>query len=212
MSLSSTDMENKRSAYILCSLSSSSFSGDYFSRLFYFCEVNNIFLTVIMLDELEIINQTVINNLDIAKAKQKVQSLKRKISSSLDTNSKYLSSVAKWATYKSIPFIMKCSELCSELYNSNLSFRNNCRNQIFKNLHPILREKNISRKDNKNLDKLSKYLISEISLKFYLINSKGFNFEIAPKSEMELMQNIYNNKYPELTNLLSNKIEFIVFP
>jgi len=81
------------------------------------------------------------------------------------------------------------------LYREKKKFKNECNNQVFKNLDPILRRLGIYNRRFRLVEILSEYLIIEIALKVYFTQEHGVRFEVALNDEMPIVQKMFSGKF-----------------
>lgn len=91
-------------------------------------------------------------------------------------------------------------------YSRNDHFRNHVRNQIYRNLYPVLKRRQI-RKSDKILTDLADYLLFEIALKLFIAGENIADIEYAREPEMQIIESIYAGQYPQLQNLATRRLE-----
>jgi hypothetical protein len=96
-----------------------------------------------------------------------------------------------------------------DFFTTNRGFRNEVRNQTYRNLQPALRRKGIEKKNRPVLDALSQFLVGEVALKCYLGNEFIVDVEYGVAAEMELMKSIYRLHYRDICDLVQRQLEFV---
>lgn len=91
----------------------------------------------------------------------------------------------------------------SEFYK-NRKFHNHCKSQIFQNLHPKLKSKNIITNKSPLIDILVPFLLVEIAIYLYLYDTGSYQEIYGLESEMGILLDIKANKYPAFESFLNH--------
>jgi len=94
-------------------------------------------------------------------------------------------------------------------YYSNSVFESHCRNQVFQNLQPKL--KNLAIENNKSalLELIMPFLIMEIALYLYIYDKNEYFRIYGMEKEMGIVTAIKQNKYPAFNQFLKGNIDYI---
>lgn len=167
-------------------------------------------LVFCLLDEPEMINQMHLWNLTEDRARNKVldQCTALRLMFAAEKRSRTL--VASFRQYKVDPEYIRVFETITLLYNNSGPFRRHCHNQVFRNLQPILRRKQITDKRKELVRDLSSYLLQEISLKLFIARHRKADVEFAPKPEMDLVEAIYSRRYSPLNEMMNGRLPYVI--
>lgn len=93
----------------------------------------------------------------------------------------------------------------NEYYN-NASFKRHCKSQIFQNLQPKLRDVKITNHKSDLLEILAPFLLAEIAFYLYAFHKEEYDIIYGLESEMNIIADIKNNKYPVFSGFINTKI------
>jgi hypothetical protein len=167
-------------------------------------------VTLCLLDEPETINQRIINRLSHKEAKIVVQGRCSALVSSLGAERLYSLQVTLWSSYALRRGFSKYLNVVTSLFKTSARFERHCRNQVFRNLQPVLRERGVTHKLHDLTGRLAGYILKEVALKLFISNRRLADLEFAPRPEMELVESIYSGRYPELIRLAHNRLPYII--
>jgi len=204
--------ETKKRAFLMVSLGSRIINSSYLDYLYNKLINQMESLGIIFLDELEISNLVYLDNIDEAKARKRVYVRCQELIAGLNRNKLTNLKYYYWKEFSKNPSFQNNLTIIQNEYNNNSSFKKHCHNQTFINLQPLLLRRNITKNSHELVGKLSNYIRNEIALKLFIGNQNLFDIEIAPKPEMEIVNAIYDKKYSNISQVISNRISFEVIP
>jgi len=167
-------------------------------------------LVFCLLDEPEMINQLHLWNLTDGSARNKVREQSTLLRSTFADEKRPRTLVASFREYKVDPEYIRVFETITLLYKTSGPFRRHCHNQVFRNLQPILRRKQITNKRHELVHDLSSYLLQEISLKLFVARHRKADVEFAPKPEMDLLEAIYERRYSPLNEIMNDRLPYVI--
>ena len=94
-------------------------------------------------------------------------------------------------------------------YYSNRKFQNRCKSQIFQNLHPKLKSKNILTNKSPLIEILVPFLLVEIAIYLYIYDTGIYQEIYGLEAEMGILIEIKNSKYPVFEPYLNYKLDHI---
>jgi ABC-type Fe3+/spermidine/putrescine transport system ATPase subunit len=149
-----------------------------------------------LLDDPEIVNLTVLHRLTeraaravVAERLVRLQACLREIreldqtvilASSLASTEQELRVVLSWIV---------------ALAQSNRHFRNACENQVYRNLHPVLREHGVQNRRDTAVSELVRYFLFEIAVKIYLAQRFSVEVEISFGAEAEVIRELFRGTF-----------------
>jgi hypothetical protein len=162
-------------------------------------------LTVVLLDEPERINLSCLNHLTPDETSQHVERRCAEIVAAFPSPAPDFMEIRRWSQYESM--LVPLNIALTDLFQSSRAFNSQCRNQVFKNLQPLLRRHSVTSKRHEVTRCLAPYLLKEISLLLFFGRLNRPVIEIAPEGEMDIVREIYAGKFPELEFLVGRQLE-----
>jgi ABC-type Fe3+/spermidine/putrescine transport system ATPase subunit len=95
-----------------------------------------------------------------------------------------------------------------KLYSENKSFQNHCHNQIFRNLHPRLKEAGAKNSRSHIVRKLYKYLVMELAILIHLHNQGCYRRNYSLAHDMDIWNDIRAGRYGSLIDKSKEPFEF----
>lgn len=113
--------------------------------------------------------------------------------------------VMRWSDVIAVPQYSLFLSCVSKAYQSNQSFKNMVRKQVFINLGERVTETGLPRNprnDNEMSGIFDSYILEEVAGLITVCEYTPYRTEIYPGRDLRILQLIYNNKYPEITEVL----------
>lgn len=167
-------------------------------------------LTAYLLDEPEILNLINLHQIPPKVAAEQVRQRSDEMVALLSATLRPGAGVARWSDFVLQQTFRSYLEALSREFENEPEFRKHCRNQVFRNLYPVLRRSGVRNNRDERTCRLAPYLLQEIALKLYLANEQLADVEFAPEPEMELVQAIYDGKYAALKSLTVHRLRHMV--
>ena len=155
----------------------------------------------LVFDNYEVLNSMFFNISEIQKHQENINS-KIELLSEKNKNAIILSSKAE----KDLSNYLNC--VYNEFYK-NQGFKRHCKNQIFTNLQPKLRNVGILNHKSPLIDLLCPFLLIEIAYYLYVYDKGIYNFTMGMESEMEIINAIKSKKYDNFVPFLNYPVEHI---
>ena len=151
-----------------------------------------------LLDEPEITNLVVLYGLNTRAARavvaERIVRIKSWLRKSGDPSSRVL--VASTLVEGDQEFTMLL-EWVQSLANSTRYFKNICENQVFRNLHPVLRERGALNRRDAIVSELLPYFLSELAIKLFIGQKYKIQVEVAFSEEPQVVKELYAGKFGE---------------
>ena len=116
--------------------------------------------------------------------------------------------VIRWKDLASTPEYNKFYRTAIAAYSDNSKFRQAVRDQIVLNLGNRIASHNASphsRNQNAATEFLDRYILEEIAGLITISECFGYPQELYPGKDLAIMENIYDNKFPEFSEVLPGK-------
>ena len=97
----------------------------------------------------------------------------------------------------------------NSLADSTRYFRNACENQVFRNLHPVLRGRGVTNRRDSVVSDLLPYFLSELAIKIFIGRKYKIEAEITFSEEAQIVNELYSGRFGEPPGGLPNKPEHI---
>lgn len=166
--------------------------------VFRVAETSGVFLTIILLDSAEAINQQTLNKLSVSDSHDRVDELSLKLVSSTPINTWKKASLRRMSAFTADQKFLHWKDLLTSAYNKNKTFTDLCNKQVYRNLHPILQRKGIKNQRHPLVSELANYLILEVALKLHLLHSYPYEIEFGWSPKMDLWTAILDGTFPEV--------------
>jgi hypothetical protein len=206
------EVVTQKRGVILVSLGSSVMSAAYLAAVAREASVASVGLEVCLLAEPEITNVVALEGVPIAQACTQISIRCETLVSHLRCLVVGAFQISKWGDYNGAPRFKAYLEALGKEFVESHSFNRHCCNQVFRNLQPILRRHGIVSKRNARVSTLAQYLLEELALKLYLANERQIDVEFAPEKEMEVVNAIYDGKYPNLIRFATRRAQHFIVP
>lgn len=196
---------------IFVSLGSPVMTAEYLSNVILVSGAFCVELEICLLAEPEVINLVTLHKYFEADARNQVKGHCDGLTKALRRDCRDGNvSIRTWGYYDCSSHFTHYVRLLSEQFQASRSFRNHCRNQVFTSLQPVLRNHGAFKKTHPLTGVLAQYLIEEMALKLYVASQELANVEFGPRAEMDLVNAIYDGKYPALEELTRRRMRYIV--
>ena len=191
------DERSTGASAILVSLCSKIYSTGYFESIVKTVAAGSPVI-VFLLDDPEISNSEILLGIERPAAIRRVKSRVNEILSRVPDSDQIR--LMRLSGIRQKPAYVRARNVLGNFFCDNKSFANHCRNQVYKNLQPVLRKRSISKRDEE-VGTLCEYLLDELAVKSFLAGN-GCYREVGPASEMEISRSIRDGKYLPLVNVI----------
>jgi putative spermidine/putrescine transport system ATP-binding protein len=179
----------------LVSLGASRLTADAVSRIVRTVTDAGISLTVFLLDLAELINLRELYNLDHQAASDRVEEQCLKILSQLQVTSNDTLQIKRISALSADPRFVLALEKVRSSYRTDRRFQHMCDNQVYINMQPQLGRRGAKNRRHPIVASLAEYLIIELALKLFLLETSSYHVEFGLGPEMQIWNAIVSGEF-----------------
>jgi ABC-type Fe3+/spermidine/putrescine transport system ATPase subunit len=158
---------------------------------------NNVQLLVYLLDAPEILNMRILHNLDEKLASDCVEEKCLKLSSQIASANQMVPQIRRVSNMYEDPRFSALLEKVRSTFISNIRFQHKCENQVYVNLHPVLKQLGVKNRRDSLVRNLADYILVELALKLFISETEECDYEYGLGDEMDVWKSIVEGEFKE---------------